>query len=48
MKIKDILEALEGVDPDKDIRFVGEFCDYEIVGVFDGEFGIEVEVREGQ
>jgi hypothetical protein len=46
MKIKDILDALKGLDPEKEIKIVGTYYDYEVVGIFDGEFGVEVEVKE--
>lgn len=46
MKIKDILEALEGLDPETNVRFVGTYYEYEVVGIFDGEQGVEVEVKE--
>ena len=46
MKIKDILHALEGLDPEKEVKVFGTYYEYEFVGIFDGEFGIEVEVKE--
>jgi hypothetical protein len=44
--VKDILDALKDLDPAKEIKVVGTYSDFKIIGIFDGEFGVEIEIKE--
>lgn len=45
MKIKDLLEALEGLDPEKEVIVVSAYDTYEVDGVYDTEAGVEIELK---
>jgi hypothetical protein len=45
MKLKDLLEALQGVDPEKEISVVGTYDTYEITGVYVGETYVDIELE---
>jgi hypothetical protein len=45
MKVKELIEALQGVDPEKEVSVVGTYDTYEITGIYVGEVGIDIELE---
>jgi len=45
MKVKDLLEALQGIDPEKELGVVGTYDTYEVTGVYVGETYVDIEIE---
>jgi hypothetical protein len=45
MKLKELLEALQGVDPEKELGIAGTYDAYEITGVYVGETYVDIEIE---
>jgi len=44
-KVKDLIEALKSLDPEKEVLVVGTYDTYEVEGIYETEAGVEIEVR---
>jgi len=45
IKVIDLLEALKGVDPEKEVGISGTYDAYEITGVYVGETYVDIEIE---
>ena len=44
-KVKDLIEILKDLDPEKEVIVVSTYDTYDIDGVYDTEAGVEIELK---
>ena len=45
MKVQELIEALQDVDPEKEVSVVGTYDTYEITGIYVGETYVDIELE---
>jgi hypothetical protein len=44
-KVKDLIEALKDLDPEKEVIVVSTYDTYKVEGIYDAEHGVEIELE---
>ena len=44
-KVKDLIEALQDLDPEKEVIAVSTYDTYKVEGIYDAEHGVELELE---